>query len=274
VAAGVARVVIGAPDPNPRVDGGGIAVLREAGIEVTEGVLTRECAALNVGFNQRMTSGRPWLRVKLAISLDGRTALADGTSQWISAAASRADVQRWRARSSAILTGIGTVLGDDPSLNVRDPALESVLQPQRIIVDSALRTPVDARLLGLPGQVRIFFVDASADTRTALESAGAVVEKLPGVDGRVDLHVLLRRLGELEINELTVEAGPALCGALLSQHLVDELLVYQAAHVLGSDGRGMFNIPALTQMQDRPAFDLVDTRRTGDDLRLIYRRKD
>jgi len=273
VEAGIQRVVIGATDPNPRVDGGGVAFLRDAGVEVTAGVLEAECRALNVGFNQRMTHGRPWVRVKLASSLDGRTALADGTSQWISGEASRADVQRWRARSSAILTGIGTVLYDDPSLNVRDPALKDALQPQRIIVDSTLRTPADARLLALPGQVRIFCAAASADVRAALKSAGASIENLPGDDGRVDLRNLLRRLGELEINELHVEAGPGLCGALLADGLVDELLVYQAAHVLGGDARGMFDIPALTRMQDRPAFDLIDARRTGDDLRLTYRRK-
>jgi diaminohydroxyphosphoribosylaminopyrimidine deaminase/5-amino-6-(5-phosphoribosylamino)uracil reductase len=186
VAAGVERVVVGAPDPNPRVDGGGIELLREAGLEVTEGVLEAECAALNVGFHQRMTNSRPWVRVKLASSLDGRTALADGRSQWISGEASRADVQRWRARSSAILTGIGTVLADNPSLNVRDPALAAALQPERIIVDSALRMPVDAKLLGLPGQVRIFCAEAPDAARSALESAGAVVESLPnaGAQGR------------------------------------------------------------------------------------------
>jgi diaminohydroxyphosphoribosylaminopyrimidine deaminase/5-amino-6-(5-phosphoribosylamino)uracil reductase len=147
------------------------------------------------------------------------------------------------------------------------------LQPERIIVDSALRMPVDAKLLGLPGQVRIFCAEAPGAARSALESAGAVVESLPSAGARVDLRNLLQRLGELEINELHVEAGPSLCGGLLAEGLVDELLVYQAAHVLGSDARGMFDIPALTRMTDRPAFDLVDVRRTGEDLRLTYRRK-
>jgi diaminohydroxyphosphoribosylaminopyrimidine deaminase/5-amino-6-(5-phosphoribosylamino)uracil reductase len=272
-AAGIARVVTGAADPNPRVDGGGVARLREAGIEVEEGVLRAACEALNAGFNSRMQRGRPLVRVKQAVSIDGRTALASGISQWISGAASRADVQRWRARSSAILTGVGTVLADDPSLNVRDTGLGVRTQPLRVVVDSRLRMPPTARLLGLAGRTLVVCAEPAADRQAALLAAGATVEAMPGQDGRVDLAALLRRLGELEMNELLVEAGPTLNGALLQAGLVDELLIYQAAHVLGSGARGLFNLPDLERMDQRPAFVLADVRRTGDDLRLTYRRK-
>lgn len=272
IAAGVARVVIGATDPNPRVNGGGVKRLRDAGIKVVEKVLADECAALNVGFNQRMRSGRPWVRVKLAVSLDGRTALADGTSQWISGQAARADVQRWRARSSAILSAIGTVLADDPSLNVRDPGLRVTKQPDRVIVDSGLRMPATARMLGLDGCTRVFTASRDPARTEALKAAGAEVEYLPAASGQADLAALMTRLGELEINELLVEAGPGLCGALLDRDLVDELVLFQAAHVLGADARGMFATSPLASMADRPQFELKDLRRVGEDLRLIYTR--
>jgi diaminohydroxyphosphoribosylaminopyrimidine deaminase/5-amino-6-(5-phosphoribosylamino)uracil reductase len=272
IAAGVARVVVGSGDPNPAVAGGGLARLREAGIAVSTGVLEQPCAALNAGFNSRMQRGRPLVRVKQAVSLDGRTALANGVSHWISGEASRADVQRWRARSSAILTGVGTVLADNPSLNVRDQSLSYVSQPQRIIVDSRLRTPARARTLSLEGVTRIFCATGDAQHRQALQAAGAEVESLPGPDGRVDLAQLLSRLAELQINELLVEAGPALNGALLQAGLVDELLVYQAAHVLGSGAQGVFGLPNLQSMDERYLFHLQDVRRVGDDLRLLYTR--
>lgn len=272
IAAGIARVVTGAGDPNPSVNGAGLERLELAGIEVQAGVMGKECEALNAGFNSRMQRGVPLVRVKQAVSLDGRTALANGTSEWISGASSRADVQRWRARSSAILTGVGTVLADDPSLNVRDTDLELTAQPQRIIVDSQLRTPPSARLLALPGVTRIFTAAGDGAREESLRAAGAIVEQLAGSDGQVDLPALLARLGELEINELLVEAGPVLNGALLQAGLVDELLVYQAAHVLGSGARGAFEIPDLQQMDERYLFELQDLRRTGDDLRLLYSR--
>lgn len=272
IAAGIRRVVTGADDPNPAVDGGGLARLQAAGIVVQSGVLQADCAALNAGFNSRMQRQRPLVRIKQALSMDGRTGLANGASEWISGAASRADVQRWRARSSAILTGVGTVLADHPSLNVRDDSLGVHTQPERIIVDSELRTPPNARLLGLPGQTRIFAaVDNSAHT-AALRDAGACVEVIADGDGRVDLHALMRRLAELEINELLVEAGPVLNGALLQAGLVDELLIYQAAHVLGTGARGAFAVPDLQAMTERYTFTLQEVRRTGDDLRLLYTR--
>lgn len=272
IRAGVGAVVTGARDPNPSVDGGGVAQLEAAGIEVTTGVLQAECEALNAGFNSRMQRRRPLVRVKQALSLDGRTALANGASEWISGEASRADVQRWRARSSAILTGIGTVLADDPSLNVRDEALGVRTQPDRLIVDSQLRTPPTARLLSLPGQTRIVCAADDQQRARALSDVGATVEVLPGDGGRVDLQALMHRLGELEINELLVEAGPALNGALLQAGLVDELLIYQAASVLGAGARGAFAVSDLEAMADRYTFDLQEVRRTGDDLRLRYTR--
>lgn len=270
IRAGVGAVVTGAGDPNPTVDGSGAERLQAAGIEVKTGVLQAECEALNAGFNSRMQRQRPLVRVKQALSLDGRTALANGASEWISGDASRADVQRWRARSSAILTGIGTVLADDPSLNVRDDALGVHTQPERIIVDSEIRTPPDARLLGLPGQTRIFTAGDDPQRAGPLRDAGAIVETLPGTGGRVDLQALMRRLAELEINELLVEAGPALNGALLQEDLVDELLIYQAASVLGAGARGAFAVSDLQAMTERYSFSLQEVRRTGDDLRLLY----
>jgi diaminohydroxyphosphoribosylaminopyrimidine deaminase/5-amino-6-(5-phosphoribosylamino)uracil reductase len=270
ITAGVSRVVIGARDPYPAVDGDGVARLRAAGIDVEADVLQADCEALNAGFNCRMQHGRPLVRIKQALSLDGGTALANGVSQWISGAASRADVQRWRARSSAILTGVGTVLADNPSLTVRDQSLGVVEQPARIIVDSRLRMSPEARLVALPGSTRVFCAVVDAHRGDPLQAAGVLVEALPGEDGRVDLPRLLQRLGELEMNELLVEAGPMLNGALLRAGLVDELLIYQAAHVLGSGARRAFALPDLQRMDERFEFTLRDVRRTGDDLRLHY----
>ncbi len=272
IQAGVHAVVTGAGDPNPAVAGGGVSRLEAAGIAVKTGVLQAECTALNAGFNSRMQRQRPLVRVKQALSLDGRTALANGVSEWISGDASRADVQRWRARSSAILTGVGTMLADNPSLNVRDAALGVHTQPMRIIIDSQLRTPADARMLSLPGETRIFCAADDSARANALRDAGARVEVLAGDGGRVDLGAVLHRLAELEINELLVEAGPGLNGALLQAGLVDELLIYQAAHVLGTGARGAFAVGNLQAMAERYTFALQDVRRTGDDLRLLYTR--
>jgi diaminohydroxyphosphoribosylaminopyrimidine deaminase/5-amino-6-(5-phosphoribosylamino)uracil reductase len=269
--AGVGRVVFAARDPNPRVAGEGARQLEKAGILVTGGILAAEAQALNVGFFSRLARGRPHVRSKLAVSLDGRTGLADGESRWISSEISRADVQRWRARSSAILTGVGTVIRDNPSLTVRADDLGDVRQPERIILDSQLRTPVDSRLLHLPGTVRVFCTAAKPAQRDLLAETGARVEVLPAEGGRVSLRGLLGRLAELEINEILVEAGQELNGALLAAGLLDELVVYMAPHVLGSDARGMFAIPPLTGMADRVAFDLTDVRRVGPDCRMIYR---
>ena len=270
IAAGVARVVFASDDPNPAVAGAGVAQLVAAGIEVVGGVMEASADQLNVGYLMRRRTGRPYVRSKIAASLDGRTALANGESRWITGAAARADVQRLRARSSAVLTGAGTILSDDPSLNVRDAALGDIRQPIRVIADSRLRTPSDARTLALPGAVRIYCVDDQAAER--LTAAGAGVEVVAAEDGRVSLSALLDSLGNLEVNELLVEAGPELNGALLAAGLIDELIVYLASHILGSSARGMFDGIAPETMDDRTELKLVDLRRVGDDCRLTYRK--
>jgi len=269
IAAGISRVVYGARDPNPRVDGGGEKALAAAGVDVSGGLLADGSEQLNAGYNLRMRRGWPLVRTKIAASLDGRTALAGGESQWLTAEAARDDVQRWRARSAAIMTGIGTVLADDPALNVREAGQPLPRQPLRVILDSRYRTPPAARILARPGEVLV--IGAGADVRrSALEAAGARVETVP-LDGvRVDTMAALRRLGELEINEVWVEAGPALNGALLAAGLIDELVVYMAASVLGNDARGMFELAPLASLAERPVFRLRDVRRIGADLRLVY----
>jgi diaminohydroxyphosphoribosylaminopyrimidine deaminase/5-amino-6-(5-phosphoribosylamino)uracil reductase len=268
--AGIGRVVYAAQDPNPQVNGGGGQALRAAGIEVHSGLLAAESEHLNAGFFMRMRRGRPLVRCKIATSLDGRTALADGRSQWISAEPARLDVQRLRAQSCAVLTGIGTVLADDPLLNLRGLADDVSRQPLRVVVDSGLRTPPDARLLSVPSEVLVFGA-GSTEGMTALEARGARVELLAGTDGRVDLAGVMQRLAALQVNEVLVEAGPVLNGALLAAGLIDELIVYQAAHVLGSTARGMFELMPLRDMGSRPAFELREVRHLGADLRLRYK---
>ncbi len=270
IAAGVSRVVFACEDPNPEVSGGGARQLIAAGIDVDSEVMSASAAALNVGYLTRRRSGRPYVRSKIAASLDGRTALQDGTSRWITGAPARADVQRLRARSSAILTGVGTILRDDPSLNVRDAELGNVQQPIRVIADSRLRTPVNSKTLGLPGAVWIYCVDGQP--AEALSAAGADIQVVAADDQRVSLPALLDSLGHLQINELLVEAGPALNGALLTAGLIDELIVYSASHILGSDARGMFDGAPLVSMDERIEMKLIDVRRVGDDCRLTYRR--
>jgi diaminohydroxyphosphoribosylaminopyrimidine deaminase/5-amino-6-(5-phosphoribosylamino)uracil reductase len=269
IAAGVARVVAAMPDPNLRVAGQGLARLRAAGIAVDCGVLADEAAALNPGFLKRMTSGRPYVRVKMAQSLDGRSALADGAARWITGPAARADVQRWRARSQAIVTGVGTVLADDPQLTVRD--VPDAPQPLRVVLDSQLRTPPTARLLREPGTTLI--ATSSADTARAAElaTAGAELLALPAGAAGVDLHALLDELGRRECNEVLVEAGPRVAGAFLAAGLADELVVYIAPHLLGHDARPAFELPLLTRMADRLDLAPLDVLSFGPDLRLRLR---
>jgi diaminohydroxyphosphoribosylaminopyrimidine deaminase/5-amino-6-(5-phosphoribosylamino)uracil reductase len=269
IAAGVGTVVYAATDPNPDVSGGGERALRAAGIEVRSGLLAAEAALLNPGFISRMQRGRPLVRSKLAVSLDGRTALANGRSHWISGEASRGDVQRWRARSSAVLTGVGTVLADNPRLDVR-PAGPERRQPVRVILDPALRTPPDAAILAAPGRALILGTSDHAGRRSALAAAGAEVQIVPATAGRVDLAEAIALLARREVNELLVEAGPTLNGALLSAGLLDEVIVYMASHVLGAGARGMFAITDLPDMGDRRQFSLREVRHVGDDLRLTY----
>jgi len=339
----VARVVYAATDPNPEVNGRGAAALRAGGVAVEGGLLEHEALELNCGFAKRMREGRPWVRLKLGMSLDGRTALATGESRWITGEAAREDVQHWRARSSAILTGIGTVLADDPRLDVRLPAeaagqpgtaAESPRQPLRVVLDSHLRTPPGARLLTGGGEVLILTAQSSLkDVQSGMRltaraariesapevngrlSLGAVldshlrtppgarlltgggevliltaqsslkdvqsgmrltaraarIESAPEVNGRLSLGAVLDRLGELEINELQVEAGPTLAGELVRHSLVDELLLYMAPRLLGDDARPLLELPAPSFLSEARAFTLIETRQLGEDLRLRLR---
>ena len=267
ITAGVARVIAAMQDPNPLVAGRGFTKLKAAGIETASGLLEEQARLLNSGFISRMVRGRPWIRSKLAASLDGRTALTSGESKWISSEAARCDVQHWRARSSAILTGIGTLLTDDPALTVRLPG--EWRQPRRMVVDSQLRTPPAARILKQAGETHIATVVKDSTRQAPLAKAGAQLLTLPAKDGHVDLDMLLRRLAELECNEVLVEAGAGLNGALLQAGLVDELIIYMAASLLGDSARGMFHLPPLASMQQRLKLRLTDVRTVGDDLRIL-----
>lgn len=265
VKAGVGRVVVAMIDPNPQVAGEGLTQLQQAGIQTDIGLMEKEAHDLNIGFVSRMTCGRPWLRLKIAASLDGKTALNNGVSQWITGADARRDAHRLRARSCAVLTGIGTVLADDPMLNVRE--VETPRQPLRVVVDSALRMPLTAKMLL---EEEILVVTASSDPVKAgrLREAGAEVLVLPPLDGRVDLARMLDELGKRGINEITVEAGRSLNGALVRQGLVDEFVIYFAPLLLGDRARGMFDLPELVEMGERRELRLIDVAMVGRDVRI------
>lgn len=273
VAAGVSRVVVAMEDPNPRVCGQGLARLRAAGVQVEVGLLADEATALNQGFVKRMAQGRPLVRGKSAMSLDGRTAMASGESQWITGDEARRDVQRWRARSDAILTGIGTVLADDPSLNVRLSAaelagVEPVFQPLRVVLDPELDLPPEARLLHLPGKTLVFTASDGGERSQALEAVGAEIEPVARAGAGLDLAAVLEALARREINEVLVESGPTLAGALLQGRLADEWLVYLAPHVMGDAGRGLFHLPGLERMEQRLALQVREVRAVGRDWRF------
>ncbi len=272
ITAGVTRVVAAMADPNPRVAGQGFAQLRQAGIEICVGVAQTQARALNPGYLSRLERGRPWLRVKLAMSLDGRTALADGSSRWITDVAARRDVQHLRASAAAILTGSGTVLADDPRLDVRlpghltGPAGEVVPWPQpvRAILDSQGRCATTARVFAPPGQALLF-----TQTSTVTDWPASVeVQHLPAAGAHLDLHAILAELTRRELGEVLVESGPVLAGALLSEHLVDELVIYLAPHLLGDGARGLLHLPQITRMEDRIELDIKQIRAVGRDLRI------
>lgn len=267
VRAGVSRVVAAMEDPNPLVAGKGLEILRRAGIATECGLMENEARELNVGFVARMTRGRPWIRMKIAASLDGRTALENGRSQWITGPEARRDGHRWRARACAVLTGIGTVKDDDPQLTVRE--VETSRQPLRIVVDSRLETPHSARVLS-PGTV-IAAAQADAARSAALESRGAEIVVLPDARGKVDLRALVTALGERQMNEIHVEAGYKLNGSLLQENLVDELVVYLAPSVLGDCARGMFHLPSLDDLALQRRLELHDVSRIGPDVRIVAR---
>ncbi len=266
--AGVARVVAAMRDPNPQVAGRGIELLTLAGIRAEVGLLEEAARELNIGFVSRMTRGRPWVRVKTAASLDGKTALRNGQSQWITGEAARSDVQRWRARACAVLTGVGTVLADDPRMNVR--GVDTPRQPLKVVLDSGLRTPPSARILQ-GGNILIVCQQAEPVRLAALLAAGASVLELPGPAGRPDLERLMELLAQRGVNELHVEAGATLNGALLAAGLVDEWLAYFAPLTLGHHARGLFDLPALTDMGARHGWRLQEVRQVGGDLRLRLR---
>lgn len=266
-AAGVARVVAAMQDPNPLVAGEGLAAMRASGIAVECGLMASEARELNVGFVSRMTRGRPWVRVKIAASLDGRTALANGRSQWITDEAARRDGHRWRARACAVMTGIGTVRADDPQLTVR--GVRTPRQPLRVVVDTRLETPPRARVLGAGTLVATAVEDAQR--AEALRERGADIVRIADEAGQVDLGALMRALGSRGLNEVHVEAGSALNGALLRAGLVDELLVYLAPVVLGDAARGMFALPALEDIAGAPRLALHEARRLGEGVRLVLR---
>jgi diaminohydroxyphosphoribosylaminopyrimidine deaminase/5-amino-6-(5-phosphoribosylamino)uracil reductase len=266
--AGVVRVIAAMKDPNPLVAGNGLKALQLAGIETGSGLLAAEAVQLNPGFVKRMASGLPWVRCKLAMSLDGRTAMASGESRWVSGAAARCDVHRLRARSSAVLTGIDTVLADNPSLNVRLEEAGEPRQPLRVVLDSQLRMPAGARMLGLPGATRILTVAADAQKAAALAHGETAVVTLPGQNGRLDLAAVMRYLGEQHMNEIHVEAGSTLCGALLQAGLVDELVIYLAPHLMGDAARGLFHLPGLERMEQRVKLNIKDIRAVGEDWRI------
>jgi diaminohydroxyphosphoribosylaminopyrimidine deaminase/5-amino-6-(5-phosphoribosylamino)uracil reductase len=267
-AAGVARVVVAIADPNPLVAGRGMAHLRAGGIEVIEGVAAEAARELNIGFFSRMQRQRPWVRLKVAISLDGRTALPDGTSQWITGEAARADGHAWRRRASAVLTGVGTVVDDDPRLDVR--LVSTPRQPLRVLVDSHLDAPLNARLFAPPGEVLVFAASPADDRADALTARGIEVVRCPGANDKVDLPAMLAELASRGVNELHVEAGAKLNGSLVRAGLVDEFLVYVAPRLIGA-GRDLASLGPLTSLADATELRFHQIDLVGFDLRLLAR---
>jgi diaminohydroxyphosphoribosylaminopyrimidine deaminase / 5-amino-6-(5-phosphoribosylamino)uracil reductase len=265
VHASVTKVISAMRDPNPLVAGQGLARLSEQGIETQAGLMQAQAEALNPGFISRMTRGMPFVRSKIAASLDGKTALSNGKSQWITGDAARLDVQHWRARSCAIMTGVGTVLSDNPSLTVREIGLER--QPLRIVVDSHLRTPLNSKILQ-NGRTLVAFAFNSEEKAEALFEMGVELLCIPDAQGKVCLETLLCHLASNEINEVLVEGGEGLNGALLAQKLIDELVVYYAPKIMGSDAKGMFAMPSLSNMNQAISLQILDVRQFGADIRL------
>lgn len=264
IEAGVERVVIATADPNPAA-GAGMTRLRGAGIEVETGLLEHEARELNLGFFSRFARRRPWVRMKIAASLDGRTALSSGASQWVTGEQARRDGHRLRARSCAVLTGIGTVLADDPQLTVRE--IETPRQPLKVVLDSKLRLPLNARMLR-SGPVLVASAVSFPGIVKKLEAAGAEIVSLPGASGKVDLNALMQELARREVNEVLVEAGTKLNGALIKAGLIDELVIYFAPHLIGGGAPGMFNIPEIGNLGAKRKLLLREVRAVGEDLRV------
>lgn len=269
IKAGVVRVVVAMQDPSPKVAGKGIELLKSSGIDVSVGLLQPQAEALNPGFVSRFSRGRPYVHCKLAMSLDGRTAMASGESKWITSESARTDVQKLRARSSVIVTGIGTVLADDPRMNARVDF--EVKQPDRVVLDTHLRMSPNARMLGQPGITWLANHCQDQNKHSVLEQSGARMLDLACKQDRIDLHALLNALHNLEYNEVLVEAGPTLSGAFLQAGLIDELIVYMAPHLMGHGGRALLHLPGIESMQERIALQMTDVVQVGDDLRLSYK---
>ena len=273
IRAGVKRVVCSTLDPNPKVSGAGIRQLREAGIVVETGLLEAAARELNLGFEKRMKSGLPRVIVKIATSLDGRVALANGVSKWITGEAARTDVQHLRAAASAVLTGIDTVIADDPQLNVRDPSIELLgRQPLRVVLDTRLRIAPAARIFSVPGRTIVFTAAEQVAKAGAVRQAGAEVVAAPlDAQQHVDLQHVLAELGRRECNDVLVEAGPTLAGRFLQLGLADELIVYIAPIVLGPEARAMALLPPLERIEDVLRYSLHGMQRVGDDVKLLLR---
>jgi diaminohydroxyphosphoribosylaminopyrimidine deaminase / 5-amino-6-(5-phosphoribosylamino)uracil reductase len=266
IEAAVSRVVYATQDPNPRVAGTGAQQLVGAGIAVECGLMSAEAEQLNPGYLRRMRTGRPYVRIKLAASLDGHTALASGESRWITSKPARQDVQHYRALSSVVLTGVGTILSDDPALNVRLEA--SQRQPLRVVLDSTLRTPSDARVIHREGSVLLYGAEDHLERRRSLERQGVTIELRPGAHGHVDLQAVLQDLATRQVNEVWVEAGATLAGAFVRERLFDELVIYLAPTLLGDGAKPLLQIPALRQLEDRLRLRFTSFALVGDDLRV------
>ena len=273
ISAHVGRMVVAMKDPNPQVSGSGIARLREAGIQVDIGLMQAEAEAINPGFIKRMRMGRPWVRVKMAMSLDGRTAMASGESKWITSEAARFEVQKLRARSCAILTGMNTVAHDDPSMNVRlnaetlgievDP-----IQPLRVVLDTNLRTPAAAKIVQHAGKIAIFYHKENAHKKSQLQIEGVFLHKVGLQNGQLDLNQIMQVLGKYDVNECHVECGSKLAGSLLQAGLVDEMIIYMAPHIMGANACGLFQLPGLKKMSERIQIEIKDIRKVGEDWRI------
>ena len=267
IAAGITRVVASMTDPNPLVAGQGLARLQAAGVEVASDVMARQAHELNIGFFSRMQRGKPWVRLKAATSLDGKTALHNGVSQWITSSAARDDGHHWRARACAVLTGIGTVKEDDPQLTVR--AVSTPRQPQRIVIDSRLEISLDARVLQ-GGGTWIVAAQSNPEKEAQLRAVGAEILIMPNAHGKVDLPAVMQELGRRQINELHVEAGFKLNGSLIREQCVDELLLYLAPQLLG-DAQGLFDLPALENLEGSRKLAFHEVKTVGPDVRLLAR---
>ncbi|VAW93242.1 Diaminohydroxyphosphoribosylaminopyrimidine deaminase / 5-amino-6-(5-phosphoribosylamino)uracil reductase [hydrothermal vent metagenome] len=277
IKAGVARVVAAMQDPHDKVAGQGFEKLKQAGIEVQTGLLEEQARLLNPGFIKRMQQGLPFVRVKMAMSVDGRTAMASGESKWITGEAARHDVHQWRARSSAMLTGIGTILHDDPSLTMRlgNPVLEHAgmhtdnLQPLRVILDSELKLSATAKVIQQRGDVLVFSNSTDELKITSLEKVGVKVMYIEKDTNGLDLQAILKYLASLQINEVMVEAGANLAGSFVTADLVDELIIYMAPVLMGNNARGLFNLPLIRQMSDKIQLNIKEIRQFGEDIRII-----